>query len=328
MSARKSLKLPIILGVVMILLLVALTVGWVVLTVVGALADSRSAGLYWTILSIGTVFLVLVLVGVVIYLALSVKAINLTRRQSNFIDSVTHELKSPIASLKLYLQTLTRHKVDQSQQESFYQFMLDDVARLDHLVSQVLDAGQIEKPRVDGAVPPVELSQVLRDCAEMTCLRYRVPECTIDFALQPCQVRATRADLELIFRNLIDNAVKYAGAEPKVDVSVRPLSDDRVVVSIGDNGPGIPRHLRRRIFGRFVRLHFEREPSQPGTGLGLYIVRTLVHRLRGSIRVRDREDGSGSVFEVRLRGEVVAVGDDLESNGHEEARSRSERPPR
>ncbi len=180
----------------------------------------------------------------------------------------------------------------------------------------------------DGAVPPVELSQVLRDCAEMTCLRYRVPECTIDFALQPCQVRATRADLELIFRNLIDNAVKYAGAEPKVDVSVRPLSDDRVVVSIGDNGSGIPRHLRRRIFGRFVRLNFEREPSQPGTGLGLYIVRTLVHRLRGSIRVRDREDGSGSVFEVRLRGAVVAVGDDLESNGHEDARSRSERPPR
>ena len=146
------------------------------MNVVGALADSRSAGLYWTILSIGTIFLVFVLVGVVIYLALSVKAINLARRQSNFIDSVTHELKSPIASLKLYLQTLTRHKVGQSQQESFYRFMLDDVARLDHLVSQVLDAGQIEKPRVDGVVPPVELAPVLRDCTEMTCLRYRVPE--------------------------------------------------------------------------------------------------------------------------------------------------------
>jgi two-component system, OmpR family, phosphate regulon sensor histidine kinase PhoR len=211
--------------------------------------------------------------------------------------------------LKLYLQTLTRHKVDQSQQENFYRFMLDDVARLDHLVSQVLDAGQIEKPRGNGVVSPVELAPVLRDCAEMICLRYRVPESTIDFALQPCQVRANRADLELIFRNLIDNAVKYAGAEPRVDISVRPLPNDQIEVFVSDNGPGIPRHLRRRIFGRFERLHFERQPAKPGTGLGLHIVRTLVRRLRGSIRVRDRDDGTGSLFEVQLPGERVTAED-------------------
>ena len=204
MAARRSVRLPIVLGVIMIVLLVVLTVGWVLLTVVRALADSRSAGLYWAILSVGTTLLVLVLVGVVVYMALSVKAINLTRRQSNFIDSVTHELKSPIASLKLCLQTLNRRHVSQSQKASFHRFMLEDVERLDHLINQVLDAGRIEKGRPDGEMPPVELVPVLRACAEAVCLRYRVAEDTVRFRVQPCTVRAARADLEMIFRNLLD----------------------------------------------------------------------------------------------------------------------------
>ena len=104
MSLRRSLRFPITLAIVMIVLLVVLTIGWVLLNVSGA---------YWTLLSVGTTFTVLLVVGVVLYLVLSIKAINLNRRQSNFIDSVTHELKSPIASMKLYLQTLSRRRVNQ-----------------------------------------------------------------------------------------------------------------------------------------------------------------------------------------------------------------------
>src|SRR5579872_869417 len=107
MAHRRSLGWPITLGAVMIALLVALIIGWVLLTV----AASHFARYWWGVLAVGTTFLVLVLVGVVLYLALSVKEINLNRRQANFIDSVTHELKSPLASLKLYLQTLTRRNV-------------------------------------------------------------------------------------------------------------------------------------------------------------------------------------------------------------------------
>ncbi len=118
---------PITLGVIMILLVVALIVGWVTVTVIGT---ERSAA-YWALLAVGTTFLVLVLVGVVLYLLISVKEIRLNRRQSNFIDSVTHELKSPIASLKLYLQTLSRRNVDEQRQADFYRFMLEDVDRLD-----------------------------------------------------------------------------------------------------------------------------------------------------------------------------------------------------
>ncbi len=304
MSSRRSLKLPITLGVVMIVLLVALTVGWVILSVREALAGTRFSGLYWTLLSVGTVFLVLVLVGVVIYLSLSIKAINLTQRQSNFIDSVTHELKSPIASLKLYLQTLEHRQVPEAKQADFYRFMLDDVERLDRLINHLLDAARVEQQPVDGTVEEVELSLLLRGAAEAVCLAYRVAPQTVRCDAVPAVVRGSPFEIDLVFRNLIDNAVKYAGNPPEVEIACRPLGE-KVVVSITDNGRGIPHKLRRTIFGRFVRLGRELERDKPGTGLGLYIVRTLVKRMRGTITVRDREGCTGTVFEVQLPGRAA-----------------------
>lgn len=302
MNPRRSLREPITLAVVMIVLLVILTVGWVLLAVFAAW-DAPSAGWYWVALIVGASFCVLLLVGVVQYLVLSIKTINLTRRQSNFIDSVTHELKSPIASMKLYLQTLNRRQVSPEEQANFYRFMLDDCERLDHLINQMLDAGRLDSGRVDAEeAVDVPLDELLRQCAQTVCLGYRVPPETVAFDLTPCVVRARRADLEMIFRNLIDNAVKYAAADPQVEVSLAPAPKDQVVVRVGDNGRGIPPKMRRKIFGRFVRLGMELEREKPGTGLGLYIVRTQVGRLKGSIRVRNRDEGTGAVFEVRLPG--------------------------
>jgi two-component system, OmpR family, phosphate regulon sensor histidine kinase PhoR len=290
-------KLPIILGVVMIVLLVTLIVGWVLLSV---LVSDESPVVSWTVLSIGTVFYILLLLGVSTYLALSVKAVNLNRRQSNFIDSVTHELKSPIASMKLYLQTLNRHQVSPEEQMSFHRAMLEDVERLDQLTDQMLDAGRLETAPEPGDLEAVPLVPVLRDCAMTICLRYRVDSDTVSLDLEPCMVRAKRVDLEGVFRNLMDNAVKYAGEPPRVNVTMHPADDNRVIVRVGDNGRGIPAKLRRKIFGRFVRLGSELERDRPGTGLGLYIVRTLVRRLRGRIEVHDQDSGTGTVFQVDL----------------------------
>ena len=294
-TPRRTLHLPITLAIVMIVLLVALIVGWILLV-------SQSA-FYWTLLSVGTTFLVLVLGGTVCYLVLSIKAINLTRRQSNFIASVTHELKSPIASLKLYLQTLDRQKVSEQERVEFRQYMLEDVERLDHLINHLLDAAQLEKRRLDEDVESIDLPDLLRECAESVCLRYRVPLGTIRFDVVSCQVRAARMDVDMIFRNLLDNAVKYAGSVPQVDVSVTMDSArQHTVTRIRDNGLGIPPKLRRKIFGRFERLGLELERKKPGTGLGLYIVRTLVRRLSGRVLVLNADDGPGTLFEVRLPG--------------------------
>ena len=302
--ARRSLKLPITLAIAMIALLALLTVGWVLLAVSRALTDASYAGLYWTILSVGIAFMLFLVLGVVLYLVLTIKAINLSHRQSNFIDSVTHELKSPIASMKLYLQTLNRREVGQQERASFYRFMLEDIERLDRLINQMLDAGRLETGRADGEVEEVEVAGLLRKCADTVCLSYRVPSTTVRLEARPCMVRARRVDLEMIFRNLIDNAVKYAGDPPQVELTLRLLPEGHVTTRVSDNGQRIPLKLRRKIFGRFVRLGNELEREKPGTGLGLYIVRTLVKRLNGRIRVYDREQGSGTEFEVQLPGKA------------------------
>lgn len=300
MFNRRSLKLPITLGVLMIVTLIALTVGWVLLNAFGALADSRWAPLYWTLLTVGTAFLVFVLVGVILYLTISVETINLNRRQSNFIDAVTHELKSPIASLKLYLQTLDRWNVSRQEQEDFFRFMLDDVERLDTLINNLLEAASLDHHIVDAEIEDVDLPKLLAQSIETVCLRYRVPPSIVRLDAEPVVVRARQVDLDLIFRNLIDNAVKYAGDDPKVEITVRRQSDHQCVTRVSDNGKGIPIKLRRKIFGRFFRLGEELERETPGMGLGLHIVRTLVRRLHGKIRVREQEEGPGTVFEVVL----------------------------
>src|SRR5512136_2713260 len=167
--SRRSLKLPILLGVLMIVMLIVLTVGWVLLNVSTAMQSTGHSALYWVLLTAGSVVSALLVTGTVLYLVLSIKAINLTRRQSNFIDSVTHELKSPIASMKLYLQTLSRHQVSEREQADFHRFMLEDLERLDRLINQMLDAGRLDS---EGPIDKSEDEDVdlALDCSP-TCSR-------------------------------------------------------------------------------------------------------------------------------------------------------------
>jgi two-component system, OmpR family, phosphate regulon sensor histidine kinase PhoR len=299
MFERRSLGLPITLGVVMIVLVVLLIVGWVVTSVFAATQQTHPA-LVWTMLAVGTSLLAMVLVGVVMYLTLTIKAINLTQRQSNFVDSVTHELKSPIASLKLCLQTVNRRSLTEAERESIQQYMLEDVERLDQLINHLLDAARTARRTESAEREEVRLDRLLEECAQAACLRYRIPAAAVRFDVAPCRVHANREDLLILFRNLLDNAIKYAGDEPQVWLSVRQEHEDELVVEVADNGRGIPLHLRRQIFGRFVRLGRELERDRPGTGLGLYIVRSIVHRMRCGIRVLDGPDGKGTRFEVTL----------------------------
>jgi signal transduction histidine kinase len=300
---RRSLKWPITLGVILLVLLVVLTVGWVFLALFAAFQKDGAAPLYWTLLSVGSVLFALVIVGVSMYLSLTVKAVNLNRRQSNFMDSITHELKSPIASLKLYLQTLHRHPVSAEEQARFYRIMLEDVERLDGLINHLLDAARVDRqPEVDTSVEEIEVEPVLRQCVQEVTSRHRAAPESVRVEIEPSVVRARRVDLDMIFRNLVDNALKYAGEPPNVAVVSRPKPDGTVLTQVSDNGPGIPLRYRHKIFGRFVRLGSELERAKPGTGLGLYIVHTLVQRLKGKVKVRDRDTGPGTVFEVTLPG--------------------------
>ncbi|MGC4097832.1 MAG: HAMP domain-containing sensor histidine kinase [Nitrospira sp.] len=305
MFEYRSLRWPITLGVVMFVVLVLLTVGWLVITISGII-HSQNVGFYIAFLSIGAPLLTLTIVGTALYLTLSIKAINLSRRQSNFIDSVTHELKSPIASLKLYLQTLHRRHLTAAEQEVFFKDMLDDVERLDQLINHLLDVARLERDRTAPRPEEVRLDEVIRGCAQAMCERYQRPPEIVKLDLLPTIVSASPVDLELVFRNLIDNAVKYAADDqPEVEVVIRPDGERHFTVCVSDNGRGIPQSLHKQIFGRFVRLGSELERDKPGTGLGLYIVRTMIGRLGGKIRIRERDANSGVTFEVRLPGRLA-----------------------
>lgn len=285
----------------MIVVTIALLVGWILLALLAALS-SNEPGIYWGLLSVGSVLFAGVLVGCAIYLTLSIKAVNLTRRQSNFIDSVTHELKSPIASLKLYLQTLNMREVSEEERRKFLDFMMDDVERLDSLINHVLDAGYTAQNDKVQILEAIDLAKLLQQCAKLVMARYRIPEESIHLELEPCEIRGERIDLVMIFRNLIDNAVKYAGSPPVVRVKLL-VSNNFGVVTIADNGPGIPQDLRSKVYARFVRLGDELQREKPGTGLGLHIVNTLLKRARGKIKISDNtHEDSGTVFEVKLPG--------------------------
>ncbi|KLU03719.1 two-component signal transduction [Rhodopirellula islandica] len=282
-----TLRTPVTLGVVLIVLVVLLTAVWISGTVWGAVRNDSTSGMFWVMLGAGAPLLIAILAGVIAYLTLSVKAFNLNRRQSNFIDSVTHELKSPIASLKLYLQTMTRHDVSVEQQKEFHLIMLEDVERLDSLINHLLDVARVDRGGEAYEACDLSLHTVLSKCAQGACVRYKLPPETVRVKCPPILVHAPVIQIEILFRNLIDNAIKYGGSPPKVELTAVCSASGDVTVSVLDNGTGIPANLRRKVFGRFVRLGSELERSQQGTGLGLYLVRNITHAMGGRINIQD-----------------------------------------
>ena len=308
---RRTLHLPITLSVLMMVLNVVLMVCWIVL-----LAQLNE----WSALTIGTVVFALILVVSAFYLSLTIKEVRLNQRQANFVDSVTHELKTPIASLRLYLDTLRMRHVDPRQQEEFFKVMDTELVRLDHLINQLLEVARLDDIGHESDPEDIELEPLLRRCAEAAGRHHkRKLEEVFSFVVEPAVIRARRLPLEMIFGNLLDNAIKYGAAEPHVDVRVRVTDRGRVITQIVDNGEGVPTHLRQRIFKIFYRGGNELERRQKGTGVGLYIVRTLVSLLKGKVRVVDGTNGLGSLFEVELPGRAI-VNDASEAGSVESAR--------
>lgn len=299
---RKSLKWPILVATLMIISVVGLTVGWVLLNVFSALDPQKNsrAGIYWILLSVGAILFAFLLAGVILYLIWIIQNINLNRRQSNFIDAVTHELKTPIASLKLYLQTLNRRAVEGPQRQQFYQTMMEDVERLDRLINQLLDVARLQ--RVDQEPVPkewVSIDGVIHDNIESLTKQHGIDRGVFRFQECGCELFVQRVDLDVLLRNVMDNAIKYAASSPEIDVRVEVENGD-AVICVSDNGAGIPRHLRRKIFSRFYRAGDELERKKPGVGLGLFLVRSIVERLRGSITVGERAKGGGAMFVIRI----------------------------
>ncbi len=257
-------------------------------------------------LTIGVIAFALILIGLSFWLMLSIKEIRLNHRQANFVDSVTHELKSPIAALQLYLETLRMRSLDPAKRDEFHGIMEGELHRLDQLINQLLEVGRLDNVGEQEQPEDILLPELVGECIQATTRRYKYGEDVCRLQAQPVIVRSQRIVLRMIFSNLIDNAIKYAGDPPRVTVNMAPSTAGKVRIRIINNGPGVPAEDRQKIFRIFYRGGSELERRHKGTGLGLYIVHTLVKKLRGRISVHDRYDGEpGCEFVLDLPGRAA-----------------------
>jgi signal transduction histidine kinase len=302
--ARRSVGFPLTLGFVSAILAVVLAVVYWVL-VLGDMRPIAPSGLGtfgWVLLALGTTFFVLIIVGTGWLCAWLVSEMRVNQRQRAFLDAVTHEMKTPLASMRLYVDTLMRHNPERERREQFLARMDEDLERLDRTVDQILAAARAEEPGRRSARGVVVLWEVLESCIDEIRDRHQLPvnAVVLDGACKAI-VRGDRTELAVVFRNLLENAVKYSDEPVEVKVCVSGPRDGRVSVDISDRGIGIPVGELRKIFQRFYRVGRDVQRAAAGLGLGLFIVRNLVRRQGGRVEARSEGDGAGSRFVVTLR---------------------------
>ena len=292
MRKRRTFFWPLTLSVSLMLINLALMIGWIIV-----LARQSS----WGVLTMGTVAFALVICGLTFYMVLTLKERQVNRRQVNFVDSVTHELKSPIASLRLYLETLEMRDLDEPKRKEFYQVMERELERLDGLIEQLLQVASLDAIGENSQIEQVPIDKLIRDCAQATATRYRLDfETSFVLDLVPCKITCSQLVLEMVIGNLLDNAYKYGGHPAVIEVNMERLKNNRVKIQFKDNGEGVPQEIRKRIFKLFYRAGDELHRRQKGTGIGLYIVHTLVRKLKGKIKVLGRSDQNGTIFQLEL----------------------------
>ncbi len=297
--AGKSLTAPILLAAVTVPLSIALLVGWTYLIVQNTSLTKEVTANTW-LLVLGAAAFAMIMLGQILFSIFLAREILEVRRQNSFIDSVTHELKSPLASLKLCLQTLARDELTPEQRESLRRIMLEDVERLSAFIDDVLQASRLAHDRVGVHVSEIVLAPLVHRCAENVARRAGIPPeaITVDIP-DDLRVHTDRSSLEIVLKNLIDNAVKYS--DPPIAVTVRARADGgRVVLEVEDAGIGIPPKMLRRVFQRFYRVPEESVHARRGTGLGLFVVHALVRSLGGRIEAASEGSGRGTTMRVFL----------------------------
>jgi signal transduction histidine kinase len=300
---RRSIGLPLALGIVLAVVAGALAVGWQILVVGDLQPVARGlTTLHWLLIILGSVFFVLLIVGLLLLCLWLVREMRLNQRQQAFLDAVTHEMKTPLASLRLYVETLSRHDPEAERRRAFLERMGEDVARLEHTVGQVLAAARAEERERRPTGELVDLRALLEECAAEIRQRHRLPAESVQVSAAPPAVAwGSPAELTVVFRNLLENAVKYSEAPVEVKVGVTTAGEGRVAVEIVDRGIGIEARDLRHIFERFYRVGRDVQRQAAGLGLGLFIVRNLVRRQGGRVVARSEGSGRGSRFVVTLR---------------------------
>jgi signal transduction histidine kinase len=296
----RSITLPIVLGVLAIILTIAMSVGWVLVIIQNVALSQQVSSSSW-LMAAGVLSFVVITMVLVLFSVFLVRAILEQRRQVRFIDSVTHELKSPLASLKLCVETLDRRALEGEQRHELHQMMLDDIDRLSAFIDDILEASRAGYGPGNAHWNVVQLDVLTARCAARVRERHKVGTDALRLDIPTGVLMLTDPTaLEVVLRNLLDNAVKYSDpAAVQVVVEAR-VDDSRVVIRVRDQGIGIPAQHIKLVFDRFYRAPLESVASRRGTGLGLYVASQLVRHLGGKLEATSGGPGRGTTMAFAL----------------------------
>lgn len=293
-SRRGTIVFFVCLGIGLVSLAVALNVGWIIL-------NWREG----VLLFFGVIFFALIIAGMIVNTSFLVRELRRSEQHDSFINAVTHELKTPVASIRLHLETLQRRDLPEAQKQEFYRLMLSDTDRLTETVEQVLRAGRAGDKKAGREKSAVDFRQVVRECVEAVRTRHHLAPESIRFEERssngaPPRVLGSSEDLRTAIVNVLDNAIKYSAGH--VDVRVRLYSPDekRVVLSVRDHGVGIPPDDMKSIFKRFYRVNHRSLAHVKGTGLGLFIVKSIAQKHGGRVFAESAGEGKGTTITMEL----------------------------
>lgn len=289
MRRRRTAIFFLIFGITLSALAIVLNIGWILLNL-------REVAL----LIFGVIFFAVIITGLILNTIFLVREIRRNEQHDAFLNAVTHELKTPIASIKLYLETLKARDLSPEKRREFYDTMLEDNERLLGTVEQVLQASRAREKQRLMNLAEVDVADVIRETIDKVRLQQHLDDSAFRFTSPGEQIRvlADRGELQTALTNLFDNAIKYSVDKPRISVRLT-ASGSEAEIYIRDNGIGIARADLKRIFKRFYRVE-NKDVAAKGTGLGLPIVRSIVERHGGRIRAQSRGEGKGSTFIIEL----------------------------
>jgi len=292
-SRRKTIAFFLTLGVGLTALALAVGSGWIIV-------NWREGVKVF----LGFIFFCAIAAGIILNTIFLVREVRRNEQHDSFINAVTHELKTPIASIRLYLETLQSREVEDQRRREFYRLMLGDTDRLLSTVEQVLKAGQAGQRDAKHQRADVEFDGLVKECIDLVRTRHHLEPGALEYEAvasngDGARVFGNADELRTAVANLLDNAVKYSPGH--VEVAVRlETGEKNVVLQVRDRGVGIPEEELKRIFKRFYRVSNRSLAHVKGTGLGLFIVRSIARKHGGKVFAQSAGEGQGTTVTMEL----------------------------